>query len=71
MAAFNVTALPGLGYNETTRFINPMEQRFRAKTWTRTNLTSVVSETLPFFASLNAYSQVNGVVDALEKYWST
>ena len=30
LAAFNVTALQDFGYPETTRFIDPMESRYRA-----------------------------------------
>jgi bilirubin oxidase len=31
MAAFNVTALKDLGYDEKTHFIDPMEPQYRAK----------------------------------------
>ncbi|KAF1992593.1 Cupredoxin [Aulographum hederae CBS 113979] len=78
MAAMNVTALAGLGYSETTRFIDPMEPRYRAKDFTEAELegrtgvfsNQAIKEKVEFFASLNAYSEVDQVEKALEAYYS-
>jgi bilirubin oxidase len=40
MAAFNVTALTDLGYDEKTSFIDPMEARYRSKHFSDSDLTS-------------------------------
>jgi len=69
MGAFNVTVLKDFGYPETTKFIDPMETRWRAKPWSGTNLAQVQTETLPKFASLDAYRNVADIQDALDAYW--
>ncbi|THY88740.1 oxidase cueO precursor [Aureobasidium pullulans] len=38
MAAFNVTVLADLGYNDTTRFLDPMEPRYRAVDYSASDL---------------------------------
>ena len=40
MAAFNVTALTDLGYDEKTSFIDPMEPRYRNKFFSDSDLSS-------------------------------
>ncbi|OQO12394.1 hypothetical protein B0A48_03036 [Cryoendolithus antarcticus] len=79
MAAFNVTALDNLGYNETTRFIDPMEATYRAKPFNdadwigRTGDFSdaAISAKATFFNKLNAYSEQPQVDAALQAYWKT
>lgn len=70
MAAFNVTALSDFGYPETTRFIDPMEDRFRAKPYTGTTIPDVQT-ILASFSALNAYSNVADIEEALDEYWET
>ncbi|CAI4216034.1 unnamed protein product [Parascedosporium putredinis] len=78
MAAFNVTALPNFGYNETS-YIDPMEPRWRAKPYTRAEFTGrsgpfsdeSIIERVQFMASLDPYSHVNDVDRALEEYWAS
>lgn len=72
MAAFNVTQLADFGYPETTKFIDPMEPRWRAKPITPADFTDqAVQGRLAQFAALNAYSDVANVESALEAYWAT
>ncbi|RXK34303.1 hypothetical protein BBD39_05580 [Arsenophonus endosymbiont of Bemisia tabaci Asia II 3] len=79
MAAFNVTALADLGYDEKTRFIDPMEPRYRAKSFpdadlrARTNDFSDASiqAKVEFFQSLEAYKNVDAVESRLSAYWAT
>ncbi len=70
MAAFDVTALLDLGYPETS-FRDPMEARWRAEAATATKFTpAAITEKVQFMASLEPYSNVDDVYDALESYWS-
>jgi bilirubin oxidase len=71
MAAFNVSVLEDFGYPETTRFIDPMEERWRAKSYAGTDLTTIKDETLPFFSSLDAYAHVDEVQEVLIEYHLT
>lgn len=79
LAAFNVTALSDFGYNETTRFIDPMEERYRATGFSDTDYSGrtgpfsqdKITEKLNFFIGLDAYNKVNDVEKALEAYWAT
>ena len=71
MAAFNVTALPDLGYPETA-FRDPMEKRWRAETVTAAKFTpAAVTEKVQFMASLQPYNNVDEVEEALDEYWAT
>lgn len=70
MAAFNVTTLANFGYPSTERFVDPMEQRWRAKEYSGTNLQQVQSELLPFFSSLDAYASVEEIEQALHDYYN-
>lgn len=71
MAAFNVTALPDLGYAETS-FIDPMESRWRAKPITTADFTDAAIESqIKFMASLHPYDKVDEVNAALDAYWAT
>ncbi|KAL7271847.1 hypothetical protein RUND412_005363 [Rhizina undulata] len=71
MATFNVSALSDFGYPEKTHFEDPMEARFLAKPYTGTDLASVQNELLAFYADLDAYRNVPGVLSALDQYWAT
>lgn len=69
MAAFNVTALADLGYNETA-FIDPMESRWRAEAVTAAKFTAAaITQKVQFMASLEPYNNVEEVYDVLEDYW--
>ncbi|KAI5820067.1 oxidase cueO precursor [Pyronema omphalodes] len=70
MAAFNVTALADFGYPETTRFIDPMEERWRAKPYTGTDLNFIRRTLLPFYSSLDAYASLFKIDAALREYWA-
>lgn len=74
MGAFNISALSlsDFGYGpETTSFIDPMEQRWRAKPWPGTSdLHKVQTETLPAFSSLDAYRCAGHIQDALDAHWN-
>jgi bilirubin oxidase len=79
MAAFNVTALTDLGYDEKTSFIDPMEARYRSKHFSDSDLTSrsgdfadsAIQAKVGFFNGLEAYRNKAGVESALEQYWAT
>jgi bilirubin oxidase len=76
MAAFNVTALPNFGYNETS-YIDPMEPRWRAKPFVLSDLQNrngpfsdaSIQQQVLFMASLNPYSHVEEAEAALKEYW--
>jgi hypothetical protein len=71
MAAFDVTALLDFGYPETS-FRDPMEARWRAEAVTADKFTSTaIAEKVRFMASLEPYSNVDDVYDALQSYWNT
>jgi hypothetical protein len=79
MAAMNVTALADLGYDEKTTFIDPMEQRYRAKGFAGSDFTNragdftdaAIKEKVKFFNDLDAYRNVIAVESRLEDYWKT
>ena len=84
LAAFNVTALQDFGYPETTRFIDPMESRYRAVGFTDGDFAGSgptfgsgpfskdeIESKVNWFISLNAYKDVEGVEAALKSYWAT
>ncbi|KAF2424899.1 hypothetical protein EJ08DRAFT_594833 [Tothia fuscella] len=68
MAAFNVTSLSNWGYTDTTKFLDPMEDRWRAKPYPP---VEPVMEKLRMFSQLDAYSSVKKVQLALDAYWKT
>lgn len=70
MAAFNVTSLIDFGYPETTRFVDPMDSRFRAKPY-REFSTTEVEDVLMSFSELSAYYEVEEIKDALDEYWAS
>ena len=79
MAAMNVTALADLGYDEKTAFIDPMEQRYRAKGFAGSDFTNragdftnaAIKDKVEFFNNLDAYRNVIAVESRLEDYWKT
>ncbi|THW20512.1 oxidase cueO precursor [Aureobasidium pullulans] len=79
MAAFNVTVLADLGYNDTTRFLDPMEPRYRAVDYLASDFTShtgvfsdsAIDQKLDFFANLDAYAHEADADAALVSYWKT
>lgn len=79
MAAFNVTALTDLGYDEKTSFIDPMESRYRSKAFAQSDLdnrtgdfsNAEIQKKMAFFNGLDAYRNVKQVEDNLVQYWST
>lgn len=79
MAAFNVTVLADLGYNDTTRFLDPMEPRYRAVSYPPSDFTShtgsfsnaAIDQKLDFFANLDAYAHEADADAALVSYWKT
>ena len=79
MAAFNVTAISDLGYDEKTSFIDPMEPRYRPKSFAKNEFTSrtgdfsdtAIQAKVAFFNSLDAYRNVGAVQSRLAAYWKT
>jgi hypothetical protein len=72
MSVFNVTHLSDMGYKDLdTRLEDPMDARFRAKSYSGTDINEIKSKTLPFFASLNAYPDRVALAEAEDRYWST
>ncbi|THY40831.1 hypothetical protein D6C99_08056 [Aureobasidium pullulans] len=79
MAAFNVTVLADLGYNDTTRFLDPMEPKYRAVDYPASDFTShtgvfsdsAIDQKLDFFANLDAYAHEADADAALVSYWNT
>ncbi len=71
MAAFDVTALLDLGYEETA-FRDPMEARWRAEAVAAAKFTpAAITEKVQFMASLEPYNNADEVSEALQEYWST
>jgi len=71
MAAFNVTKLVDLGYDETD-FRDPMENRWRAEAVTPAKFTpAAITEKVQFMAGLEPYNNVDEVMDVLDDYWAT
>lgn len=70
LAAFNVTKLVDLGYNET-EFLDPMEERWRAVDNTPDLFTTeAIIEKINFIASLGPYNDIIGAETALAEYWA-
>lgn len=73
MLAFNVSQLVEFGYPESTASLeNPLDERFLAKPYTvPATSQEAISNILPFFGSLRAYEDMDGVVGALKSYHQT
>lgn len=72
MAAFNVTSLADFGYPETTKFIDPMEERWRSKDeGDRSAFTEqAIKDRCHEFYMLDAYDKVDEVEAALTSYYA-
>ncbi|KAF2716563.1 hypothetical protein K431DRAFT_307685 [Polychaeton citri CBS 116435] len=79
MVGLNVTALEDLGYDEKTRFIDPMEQKYRASAFSDSDYAGrsgpfsdqAISDRCDAFADMDAYKNAKDVEENLVKYWST
>lgn len=79
MAAFNITALSDLGYNETTRFLDPMDTKYRAKPFASNDYSNRVNDfdiktidaKCDDFTHMDGYAHVGDTVKALDGYWSS
>ncbi|KJX94221.1 hypothetical protein TI39_contig4207g00004 [Zymoseptoria brevis] len=79
MVALNITALAGLGYNETTRFLDPMDPKYRAIPFASSDYTNRVKDfdiksidaKCDVFTHMDAYAHVGDTVKALDDYWSS
>lgn len=72
MAAFNVSDvdLTAYGYPETVKFMDPMADLFRAKSYPgSTDLNQVKDVLLPYFQNLDAYPDASSVEKALDDYY--
>ena len=78
MAAFNVTALDGLGYDEATDFSDPMDARWRARPYSREDLAArtdifsdrAIIDKVQELAYQQPYSEMTQVEEALKNYWA-
>lgn len=69
MAAFNVTSLADWGYPETTKFLDPMEEKYRSKNWVGAEKEKpFIMDKMEKFAAMEAYSNVDKLEEALEDY---
>jgi hypothetical protein len=81
LAMFNVTFLSDFGYPEKTHFIDPMEDRYRAKPCKAGEFVDVknwgkgefslqgVTDKANWFFGLEAYKDMDQIELALEEYW--
>ncbi|KAI6383551.1 hypothetical protein MCOR25_000008 [Pyricularia grisea] len=71
MAAFNVTHLDDLGYNDPD-FMDPMEQRWQAKPEGPELYTSdAVKQRIDYMAKAGPYVDIKGIEDKLTSYWTS
>lgn len=69
MAAFNVTSLADWGYPETTKFLDPMEEKYRSKAMTNDDRQEAfIMDKMAKFEAMEAYSNVEKLEKALENY---
>ena len=79
MAALNVTALKDLGYDEKTTFIDPMDPKYRAKSFNSDDYpnrkgdfeSEAIAKKCRDFQDMDAYKKVGEVEQKLEEYWKT
>jgi len=79
MAAFNIIALAELGYDEKTRFLDPIEEHYCAKMFSESDLSSrsgdfnydQIEKKCKFFSKLEAYKSVGETEKKHEEYWKT
>ncbi|KAK1980545.1 bilirubin oxidase [Colletotrichum cereale] len=71
MAAFNVTVLTDLGYDET-QFADPMETEWRAKKENSAAYDyNAIKSRIEFMAKFQPYNNVEEVESRLDAYWAT
>ncbi|CAN9355669.1 unnamed protein product [Alternaria alternata] len=71
MAAFSVTSLADFGYPETTKFIDPMEEKYRSKDINdHDNEEEHIYEKCAELEALEAYTGPEKLEDALVEYWA-
>lgn len=78
MAAFNVTQLENLGYDEQTDFSDPMDPRWRAKPFTQSDFDNrsgpftdqAIAARIQEIAEQQPYSEQAQVEAALAKFWA-
>ncbi|KAL6711901.1 hypothetical protein ACN47E_002944 [Coniothyrium glycines] len=70
MAAFNVTSLADWGYPETTKFIDPMEKKYRSKDISaESDSHDALEEMCADMEALEAYEDPEKMEKSLEDYW--
>ncbi|KAH7041563.1 Cupredoxin [Microdochium trichocladiopsis] len=70
MAAFNVSMLPNLGYDET-HYIDPTEKRWSAKPIGGDMSWTAVEDRIKWMANMQPYNHVDDVETWLADYWKT
>ncbi|KAI2477123.1 Blue copper oxidase cueO [Pyrenophora tritici-repentis] len=71
MAAFNVTSLSDWGYPETTKFLDPMEQKYRSKDINdNDNKKETILAKLAEFEAMEAYVDPEKMEASLAQYWN-
>lgn len=69
MAAFNVSSLSDWGYPETTKFIDPMEEKYRSKDENdEDKKETTIMDKMAKFEAMEAYNNVEKLEEALESY---
>lgn len=72
MAAFNVTALEGLGYDNVQGLADPTDSRFVAQWWSADAYEdNSIQSTISYLGGLGAYNQRTEIVQAIVEYYST
>lgn len=72
MAAFNVTALSGLGYDNVQGLDNPTDARFAPQWWSAAAYEDAsIQSTLSYLGGLGAYNQRTEIASAIIAYYST
>ncbi|KAJ4313124.1 hypothetical protein N0V94_007103 [Neodidymelliopsis sp. IMI 364377] len=70
MAAFNVSSLGDWGYPETTKFIDPMEEKYRSKAISSNDdQKAIIMDKMSQFEQMEAYSNVEEIEQELDDYW--
>ena len=68
MAAFDVQSLKDWGYDERTKFLDPMEDKYRSKNEDDSEHDKI-KDTLKKFMEMEAYNDVDKLQKALEDYY--
>jgi len=71
MAAYNVTALEGIGYDTVEDLADPLDSRFIAQPWSQNAYSdSSIQGTLSYLGGLGAYNQRDQISEAIDAYYS-